>query len=126
MNKVLAMLPPVTYVAFLITERLFPARPLARIPHWRIKGILFFVLGGALVIGLPALWAPWARAHRLLHLEGLGTLGGAIVAIVATDFLSYWAHRLRHCQPLWRFHQMHHSAERLDVAAAFYFHPLDT
>jgi sterol desaturase/sphingolipid hydroxylase (fatty acid hydroxylase superfamily) len=38
----------------------------------------------------------------------------------------YWVHRLRHRAPLWRFHQMHHSAERLDVAGAFYFHPLDT
>jgi sterol desaturase/sphingolipid hydroxylase (fatty acid hydroxylase superfamily) len=126
MDKVLAMLPPVTYFAFLVAERLFPARPLVRIPRWRIKGILFFVLGGAIVTGLPALWAPWARAHRLLDLEGLGTLGGAIVAILVTDLLGYWAHRLRHRQPLWRFHQMHHSAERLDVASAFYFHPLDT
>jgi sterol desaturase/sphingolipid hydroxylase (fatty acid hydroxylase superfamily) len=29
-------------------------------------------------------------------------------------------------QPLWRwFHQMHHSAERMDIWGAFYFHPFD-
>src|SRR3546814_18634188 len=29
-------------------------------------------------------------------------------------------------EPLWRaMHQMHHSAERVDIWGAFYFHPLD-
>ena len=28
MEKVLGLLPPVTYLAFLLAERLFPARPL--------------------------------------------------------------------------------------------------
>jgi sterol desaturase/sphingolipid hydroxylase (fatty acid hydroxylase superfamily) len=27
---------------------------------------------------------------------------------------------------LWRIHQMHHSAERLDISGAFLFHPLET
>jgi sterol desaturase/sphingolipid hydroxylase (fatty acid hydroxylase superfamily) len=33
---------------------------------------------------------------------------------------------MHNVQPLWRwFHQMHHSAERIDIWGAFYFHPLD-
>jgi sterol desaturase/sphingolipid hydroxylase (fatty acid hydroxylase superfamily) len=127
MEKVLGLLPLVTYVAFLLAERLAPARSLPPVRGWFWKGLLFFLAGGAIVGGLPGLWAGWVRAHRLLDLEGLGIAGGAIVAIASTDFLVYWFHRLRHRVPaLWRLHQMHHSAERLDVASAFYFHPLET
>jgi hypothetical protein len=41
--------------------------------------------------------------------------------------IGYIWHRLRHSVPLlWRFHQLHHSAERLDVSGAFLFHPIET
>jgi len=126
LGTVLGILPPLTYVVFMILEKLFPARPLARVPRWRLKGLLFFILGGVILNALPSLWAPWARAHRLFDLERLPIWAGTLVGIVVLDFLGYWAHRLRHRAPLWRFHQMHHSSERLDVASAFYFHPLDT
>src|SRR5450432_1916404 len=127
MEKLIGILPPFTYLAFLLIERVFPGRPLPPVRGWRLKGLVFFALGGALVGGLPRLWAGWARAHRLVDLTWLGTAGGALVAIVVTDLLIYWSHRLRHrLTPLWRLHQMHHSAERMDVAGAFYFHPLET
>jgi sterol desaturase/sphingolipid hydroxylase (fatty acid hydroxylase superfamily) len=54
-------------------------------------------------------------------------VGGTVVGVVATDFILYWFHRLRHRAPLlWRLHQLHHSAERLDTTGAFYFHPLES
>lgn len=39
----------------------------------------------------------------------------------------YWSHRAMHrFDPLWRvFHQMHHSAERVDTYGAFWFSPWD-
>jgi sterol desaturase/sphingolipid hydroxylase (fatty acid hydroxylase superfamily) len=127
MEKLIGLLPPATYLIFMVAERLFPARPLPAVRGWRLKGLLFFLLGGAIFGVLPGLWGPWARQHRLLDLEGLGTAAGALVAIVVIDFLIYWVHRLRHqWRPLWRLHQLHHSAERLDVAGAFYFHPLES
>jgi sterol desaturase/sphingolipid hydroxylase (fatty acid hydroxylase superfamily) len=47
--------------------------------------------------------------------------------LVAVSLVGYVWHRLRHAVPfLWRFHQLHHSAERLDVSGAFLFHPLET
>jgi sterol desaturase/sphingolipid hydroxylase (fatty acid hydroxylase superfamily) len=37
-----------------------------------------------------------------------------------------WHHAMHRVPLLWRtFHQLHHSAERVDVFGAFYFHPLD-
>jgi len=49
------------------------------------------------------------------------------VSLLAVNVLNYGWHRARHRVPvLWRLlHQLHHSSERLDVASAFYFHPLD-
>ena len=125
MEKLVGVLPPVIYVLFLVAERLWPARPLPRVRGWFWKGLVFFALGGVLMSSLPPLWGGWAGTHRLLNLDSLGIGWGALVGIVATDFFVYWFHRLRHVKPLWRMHQMHHSAERLDVAGAFYFHPLD-
>ena len=37
MENLLAVLPPITYVAFLLAERLFPARPLPTARWWRLK-----------------------------------------------------------------------------------------
>ncbi len=50
----------------------------------------------------------------------------AIVAVVIGDFGIYVMHRLAHTLPwLWRFHEVHHSAEEMDWLIAFRFHPLD-
>jgi len=45
----------------------------------------------------------------------------------SNEFGAYGYHRAMHrFRPLWRLlHQMHHSAERLDVAGSFWFSPLD-
>jgi sterol desaturase/sphingolipid hydroxylase (fatty acid hydroxylase superfamily) len=50
-----------------------------------------------------------------------------IEVIFFSDLLIYWGHRLQHNVPfLWRFHKVHHSAERLDWLAAYREHPLDS
>ena len=42
------------------------------------------------------------------------------------DICIYWGHRLSHKYDfLWRFHKVHHTAERLDWLAAYREHPLD-
>jgi sterol desaturase/sphingolipid hydroxylase (fatty acid hydroxylase superfamily) len=49
------------------------------------------------------------------------------LAMVVSEFGSYWAHRLMHeHEILWRLHSVHHSAERLYWLNAGRFHPLDT
>jgi sterol desaturase/sphingolipid hydroxylase (fatty acid hydroxylase superfamily) len=50
-----------------------------------------------------------------------------ITAVLISDLLVYWGHRLQHrTNFLWRFHKIHHSAEHLDWLAAHREHPLDT
>lgn len=127
MEAILPILIPLTYVVMLVLERVFPARKLPPVRGWLLKGIVFFVLGGAMSALLPALVASALGGHTLLRLGVLGPVIGGIVGFIATDIEAYAVHRLLHNVPfLWRWtHQMHHSAERIDIAGAAYFHPLD-
>jgi sterol desaturase/sphingolipid hydroxylase (fatty acid hydroxylase superfamily) len=50
----------------------------------------------------------------------------AIEVVILGDLSMYWGHRLQHrCAFLWRFHAVHHTAEKLDFLAAHREHPLD-
>jgi sterol desaturase/sphingolipid hydroxylase (fatty acid hydroxylase superfamily) len=41
-------------------------------------------------------------------------------------FVFYWWHRLRHSNGFWvTFHQIHHSASRIEMLTSFYKHPLE-
>jgi sterol desaturase/sphingolipid hydroxylase (fatty acid hydroxylase superfamily) len=124
--EALNLVPPVLFVAFHVAEALFPARRLPRSWAWRLQGFVWFMLGGALFGNAPKLWAGWAAEHSLLDSSALG-LWGAPLAVLVANFIGYGWHRLRHSVPLlWRFHQLHHSADRLDVSGAFMFHPVET
>jgi sterol desaturase/sphingolipid hydroxylase (fatty acid hydroxylase superfamily) len=113
--------------ALWIVESLAPARALPRIRgHW-LRGLLSLV-GYFLVSSyLPVLIAPWLAPLKVADLSWLGTLGGGMGAFVVYQLFAYGYHRsLHHFDGLFRrVHQVHHSAERLDVASAFLFAPLD-
>jgi sterol desaturase/sphingolipid hydroxylase (fatty acid hydroxylase superfamily) len=124
--ETLNLVPPLLFVGFHVAEALFPARRLPRSLGWRLQGLLWFLVSGALFTNLPRLWSGWAAEHKLFDTSALG-LWGALLVIVVAGFVGYVWHRLRHAVPfLWRFHQLHHSAERLDVSGAFLFHPMET
>lgn len=127
MEAIVTPLIPIVYVLCLAVERLFPARKLPQVKGWLLRGALSFVLTGAINALLPMAVVSALGKRSLLHLEGLGAVAGALLAFVITDFLAYAVHRLMHnVHFIWRFtHQAHHSAERLDIAGAAYFHPLD-
>lgn len=125
-ESVVPIVIPGTFLFFVLAERLRPARPLPRVRGWKLLGVASFLMTGAISSTLPLLYADFARAHRLFDLERLGTLGGAAIALLGTDLVTYWFHRLRHRPVLWRLmHQMHHSAERLDTFGSSFFHPFD-
>ena len=127
MEAILTPLIPATYLLCLILERLFPARELPRIKGHLLRGVLAFVMTGLINALLPLGLVSALGGRSLLHWSGLGVVAGALLAFVVTDMISYWVHRLLHnVHFLWRWtHQAHHSAERLDIAGAAYFHPFD-
>jgi sterol desaturase/sphingolipid hydroxylase (fatty acid hydroxylase superfamily) len=126
METVVPALFPATFVVMLVVERAFPAREQPPVRGWLGKGIAFFVLAAAAGGLVPALVARAIGPHAPLGLTG-GTGAAGLVGFFAGDLLGYVVHRLQHNVPwLWRWtHQMHHSAERVDVAGSAYFHPLD-
>jgi sterol desaturase/sphingolipid hydroxylase (fatty acid hydroxylase superfamily) len=127
MEAILTPLIPATYLLCLILERLFPARELPRVRGHLLRGVLAFVMTGLINALLPLALVSALGGRSLLHWSGLGVVAGALLAFVVTDMISYWVHRLLHnVHFLWRWtHQAHHSAERLDIAGAAYFHPFD-
>jgi sterol desaturase/sphingolipid hydroxylase (fatty acid hydroxylase superfamily) len=115
------------YGALMLWEALAPARPLPRVPGWKARGIAAFAVYFFVSSYLPYVWTEQLARFQWLDLTGLGTLGGAIVGLVVYEAGVYVWHRSMHgSNALWRaFHQMHHSAERLDTFGAFWFSPLD-
>jgi len=122
-------LTPVTYLAMLTVERIWPARKFPSRPGWQWLGIAFLVVSMAIGTALP-LYLPvdWMAEHRWLDGTGLGVVGGALVGFVALELAVYAWHRANHTfSPMWRtFHQIHHSPLRVDIPGALLFHPFET
>lgn len=126
LEKAFPLVLTALFVGFIVVEAARPARPLPKISGWRVQGVAAFFVTGAVSASVPLLYMDYIRAHRLMNLEGLGTLGGAALALVASELVGYWVHRASHGKLLWRaYHQVHHSAERVDVYGAAFFHPLE-
>ena len=115
------------YAALMLWEAVFPGRELPKIKYWKLRGLSVFVFYFYLASYLPLIWDEYLASYQLLDLNDLGTLGGSAVGILLYEFGVYVWHRTMHSNDfLWRsFHQMHHSAERIDTYSAFYFSPLD-
>lgn len=116
------------YGALMLWEALRPARPLPAIRGWRARALGSFAAYFYLSSYLPLLWDGYLAEHRLFDLSGVGAVPGALIGLLVYNAVLYAWHRSMHATDwLWRsFHQMHHSAERLDTYGAFYFSPLDT
>jgi sterol desaturase/sphingolipid hydroxylase (fatty acid hydroxylase superfamily) len=127
MGSLVGLAVPLAFFSLLAVERLLPGHPQPRVPGWTVKAILFFAMGGVLNALVPAAIARAVGGHTLLDLKPLGTWGGAAVAFLFATLANYWVHRLMHrWQLLWRWaHQLHHSAERVDIAGFAYSHPLE-
>jgi len=115
------------FAALAIWERVTPGRPLPQVRGWTARALLAFVLFLAVSIYLPLLLADWIAPLQLFDLSAWPTAAAAALGVLVYEFGAYAYHRGLHTfTPLWRaVHQMHHSAERLDVPGAFWFGPLD-
>lgn len=111
-----------------IVDIVAPARKrLPSVRFWRLKGALSFALYLWLTSFAASLWDDWLGAHQLLDLSSLNIVAGTAVGVLVLEACVYAWHRALHRVPsLWKwFHQMHHSAERVDIYGAHYFSPLD-
>jgi sterol desaturase/sphingolipid hydroxylase (fatty acid hydroxylase superfamily) len=127
------LLDPVSLSVFalfgglLLWEALAPARRLPAVRYWHARALASFALYFLLSSYLPLLWSGTLAQFQLLDLTALGTWAGATVGLLVYEFGGYVYHRTLHASGfLFRtVHQMHHSAERLDAASAFWFSPFD-
>ena len=115
-------------------EHLWPAGPRDWSPRRLTTDLLHLLVGGwmirwgafAATVGagllidkmVPGGWREAVRAQPFwLQFAEL---------LVVSDLGFYLAHRLVHSVPwLWRFHEIHHSSERLDWLATYRVHPVD-
>lgn len=118
-------------VVFLPLERLFALRRGPRAEPWGPDLAWYFVTSL-----LPNRLAAIPLALVLLALPGWQGLWPALaelplwlrlpLALLVAEIGFYWGHRLLHASPtLWRFHALHHGAERLDWLVNTRAHPLD-
>ncbi len=124
----------ILFVVFLPLERLARGHEQPVFRRGYGTDLLFF-LGQYLLWTAPVLLAlAWIfNNSQHLPLEPVRATVAAWpwpVQFVAVMFLSdlaiYWGHRLSHkYEFLWRFHRVHHTAERLDWLAAHREHPFD-
>lgn len=115
------------FVVLLLAEEFFPGRKLPVIRNWKGKGLLSFIIYFFVSTYLPMFWNGALAEHTLLDMTVLGDIGGGVVALLIYEFGVYVWHRSMHkSNLLWRvFHQLHHSAERVDTYGAFYFSLMD-
>ena len=115
------------YGALMLWEAIAPGRNLPKQSGWVPRALVSFVAYFYLASYLPLVWDAQLAEYQLFDLSELGTLAGAAVGLLVYETLLYAWHRTMHRTDwLWRsFHQMHHSAERIDTLGAFYFSPLD-
>jgi sterol desaturase/sphingolipid hydroxylase (fatty acid hydroxylase superfamily) len=108
-------------------EAVVPGRRWPEVRGWWVRALLLNALQAAAVFLGGITWDSWMRRHRLWSADGLGDVGGTVAGYLAITFVYYWWHRARHASPLlWRWlHQVHHSAQRIEVITSFYKHPLE-
>lgn len=114
------------YAALMLWEALFPGRELPKVRGWKFRGLAAFVVFFYLSSYLPLFWDQYLAPYQLFDLSGWGVVGGVVVGLLVYEVCAWaWHWSMHRFDSLWRIHQMHHSAERLDTFGAFYFSPWD-
>ena len=98
----------------------------------RARGVVFWMLTLVFSTLVAATLAPlWKslQIRPLLTLEverwfaWAGPFAGLLISLIVvlvTDFFGYWFHRIQH-GPLWRFHAIHHSIEKMNAVNSYGF-----
>jgi sterol desaturase/sphingolipid hydroxylase (fatty acid hydroxylase superfamily) len=118
---------------FLVAERLRPAQVRPLVARGHRHDVLYTVLN--VVVVLPLVTAltlslddvvrrvvPWVILPRIGTVPRWGAILAIVVAMDGCNWLVHLAnHRVR---MLWRFHELHHSQEDMNVLTVFRTHPL--
>ena len=116
-----------SYTFLIVWEEVFPARKLPKIKFWRLKGLLFFFAFFFVASYLPIFIDPFLAEFQLFNLTHLGVFTSSLIGLIVYELVMYAYHFTMHkFDFLWRtFHQVHHSAERLDAYGSLFHSPLD-
>ena len=116
------------FAGFALLELVSRGRAFPAVVNWRLKGTAFMLLYLALSTYAPLFWDGLLGQYRLFAADSLPLWLQIGAGFLMLELGIYAWHRTMHNTPvLWRwFHQMHHSAERVDIWGALYFHPFDT
>ena len=118
---------------FLVVERIWPAQPRPIFARGYRHDLLLTALNVLLVAPLVTAltlsfvevlrgWLPWIVLPRIGTLPRWGAIA---LIVVAMDFCNWLVHCANHrYRTLWRFHELHHSQEDLNVLSVFRTHPL--
>jgi sterol desaturase/sphingolipid hydroxylase (fatty acid hydroxylase superfamily) len=113
---------------YFVLERLKPGWRLASVKSWPLRATAINLVQLAVVLVAGVTWETWFSSWLVFRLsEHLSPFAGGLIAYLIATFIFYWWHRWRHESDfLWRvLHQIHHSAQRIEVATSFYKHPLE-
>lgn len=115
------------FVSFALLDTVIPARKQTQVALWRTRGLMGFFLYYAIAFYAPVLWDGLLAEHTLFNAASLPFWAQFGIGFFVFEALVYAWHRTMHAiTPIWRHvHQTHHSAERVDIWGAFWFHPLD-
>jgi len=112
--------------AFAVAELALKGRAFPKVGGWPLIGLAAGAVYMTMGAFAPFLWDHWLGAHRLFDLTLEPLWLQIVLGLLVFEFTMYWQHRALHRSDLlWRVHQTHHSAERVDIWGVFYFHPLD-
>lgn len=114
--------------AMMAIEARRPGRAWKEVSGWWARAALMNSVQVLAVFVAGLTWDKWFPGHALWNGgQQMGTVAGAAFGYFVITFIYYWWHRWRHEIPfLWRhLHQLHHSAQRIEIITAFYKHPLE-
>jgi sterol desaturase/sphingolipid hydroxylase (fatty acid hydroxylase superfamily) len=111
------------FFILMIAEAVAQGRNLPTIKFWKIKGITAFFIYFFLSSYLPFIWNDYLAEYKIFDLTFLGDCWGGLTALLLYEPGVYiWYRSMHKNNLLWRvFHQIHHSAERVDTYGAFFF-----
>ena len=117
------------FVALFTREVIAPASRNHCDRRWLIMSSVIGVVTLAITLVIGHAFAGSIRANALWPVgERWPDVLVGLLSFVLTSFVFYWWHRATHASDrLWRmFHQLHHSARRVEALTAFFAHPMDT